>query len=28
MWDRGEIGRFFRRGRTATVSSLMHLIGR
>ncbi len=31
MWDRGEIGRFFRRGRRApavAASSLMHLIGR
>ena len=31
MWDRGEIGRFFRRGRRApavVASSLMHLIGR
>ena len=30
MWDRGEIGRFFRRGRRApavAASSLMHLIG-
>jgi preprotein translocase subunit SecF len=27
MWDRGEIGRFFRRGPAATVSSLLHLIG-
>ena len=31
MWDRGEIGRFFRRGRRAPaagVTSLLHLIGR
>ena len=31
MWDRGEIGRFFRRGRrapAAAASSLFHLIGR
>ena len=28
MWDRGEIGRFFRRGRATAASSLMHLIGR
>jgi len=27
MWDRGEIGRFFRRGPAATASSLLHLIG-
>ena len=28
MWDRGEIGRFFRRGRAAAASSLLHIIGR
>ena len=28
MWDRGEIGRFFRRSRATATSSLMHLIGR
>ena len=28
MWDRGEIGRIFRRGPAAAVSSLLHLIGR
>jgi len=28
MWDRGEIGRFFRRGSATAASSLMHLIGR
>ncbi|MDA0262975.1 MAG: protein translocase subunit SecF [Chloroflexi bacterium] len=28
MWDRGEIGRFFRRGPAAAASSLLHLIGR
>ena len=31
MWDRGEIGRFFRRGRRATATAaggLLHLIGR
>ncbi|MDA1127287.1 MAG: protein translocase subunit SecF [Chloroflexi bacterium] len=28
MWDRGEIGRFFRRGSAAAASSLLHLIGR
>ena len=27
MWDRGEIGRFFRRGPAAAASSLLHLIG-
>jgi len=27
MWDRGEIGRFFRRGPSAAASSLLHLIG-
>ena len=27
MWDRGEVGRFFRRGPAATASSLLHLIG-
>ena len=28
MWDRGEIGRFFRRGPAAAASSLLHIIGR
>jgi preprotein translocase subunit SecF len=28
MWDRGEIGRFFRRSPAAAASSLLHLIGR
>ena len=28
MWDRGEIGRFFRRRSAAVASSLLHLIGR
>ena len=28
MWDRGDIGRFFRRGPATAVSSLLHLIGR
>ncbi len=28
MWDRGEIGRVFRRGSAAAASSLLHLIGR
>ena len=28
MWDRGEIGRFFRRSPSAAASSLMNLIGR
>ncbi len=28
MWDRGEIGRFFKRNSSAAASSLMHLIGR
>ena len=28
MWDRGEIGRFFRRGPATAASSLLHLIGR
>jgi len=28
MWDRGEIGRFFRRGPAAAASTLLHLIGR
>ena len=27
MWDRGEVGRFFRRGPAATASSMLHLIG-
>ena len=27
MWDRGEVGRFFRRGPATTASSLLHLIG-
>ena len=27
MWDRGEVGRFFRRGPAATASSMRHLIG-
>ena len=27
MWDRGEIGRVFRRGPSAAASSLLHLIG-
>lgn len=26
MWDRGEVGRFFRRGPAATASSLLHLL--
>ena len=28
MWDRGDIGRFFRRGPATAASSLLHLIGR
>ncbi len=28
MWDRGEIGRIFRRGPAAAASSLLHIIGR
>ena len=28
MWDRGEIGRFFRRGPAAAATTLLHLIGR
>ena len=28
MWDRGEIGRFFRRRPAAAVSSLLQIIGR
>jgi preprotein translocase subunit SecF len=28
MWDRGEIGRFFRRGPAAAATALLHLIGR
>jgi preprotein translocase subunit SecF len=28
MWDRGEIGRFFRRTPVATGTMLWHLIGR
>ena len=28
IWDRGEIGRVFGRGKAAAVSSLLHLIGR
>lgn len=28
MWDRGEIGRIFRRGPAAAASTLLHLIGR
>ena len=28
MWDRGEIGRFFRRRSTAAATTLIHLIGR
>jgi len=28
MWDRGEIGRFFKRSSSSAASSLMHLIGR
>ena len=28
MWDRGEIGRLFKRGPAAVSSSLLHLIGR
>ena len=28
MWDRGEVGRFFRRRSTAAATTLIHLIGR
>jgi preprotein translocase subunit SecF len=28
MWDRGEIGRFFRRRPAAAATTLFHLIGR
>jgi len=28
MWDRGEVGRFFKRSSSTAASSLMHLIGR